>query len=201
VGEALATREALALRRGSCPACLIRRNVRRIRPGERGLKASRVLILVALLIIVPGQALAYEDTGYDPADREGDYPDIRTTTRSVWKNDDGPRFLRISFTGEEMLGVAAYWEMAVRLDTRGDGSFDVLMRFWDLDMSGTGCFARKRGAGDRVDGTLRLRTHGASCRIDTSQFRLTKEVRWKLKSPALHDPGEVEVAPNTGYYP
>jgi hypothetical protein len=109
--------------------------------------------------------------------------------------------LRISFTGEEMLGVAAYWEMAVRLDTRGDGSFDVLMRFWDLDMSGTGCLARKRGAGDRVDGTLRLRTHGASCRIDTSQFRFTKEVRWKLKSPALHDPGEVEVAPNTGYYP
>jgi hypothetical protein len=165
------------------------------------LKASRILILVALMIIAPGQALAYEDTGYDPADRDGDNPDVRTTTRSVWKNDDGIGFLRISFTGEETLGVAAYWAMAVRLDTRGDSSFDVLMRFWDLDMSGTACFARKTGAGDRVDGTLRLRTHGASCRIETNQFRLTKEVSWRLKSPVLHDPGEVEVAPNTGFYP
>jgi hypothetical protein len=191
----------LALRSGSCPAYLSGITFAGSTHRSEVLKASRVPILVALMIIVPGQALAYEDTGYDPADREGDYPDIRTTTRSVWKNDDGPRFLRISFIGEEMLGVAAYWEMAVRLDTRGDGSFDVLMRFWDLDMSGTGCFARKRGAGGRVDGTLRLGTHGASCRIDTSHFRLTKEVRWKLKSPALHDPGEVEVAPNTGYYP
>jgi hypothetical protein len=164
------------------------------------LKAGRLLILVALTVIVPGRALAYEDTGYDPADRDGDYPDIRTTTRRVWTND-GRRFLRISFTGEEKLGIAAYWEMAVRLDTRGDRSFDVLMRFWDLDMSGTGCFARKRGGGDRIDGTLHLRSHGASCRIRTGRFRPTKEVRWKLKSPALHTPGEVEVAPNSGYYP
>ena len=124
------------------PGLPIQRNVRRIHSQRSEvLKGSQVVILVALLIILPGQALAYEDTGYDPADRDGDYPDIRTRTRSVWKNGDGVGFLRISFTGEEMLGVAAYWEMAVRLDTRGDGSFDVLMRFWDLDMSGTGCIA------------------------------------------------------------
>jgi hypothetical protein len=106
----------------------------------------------------------------------------------------------VSFTGEEMLGIAAYWEMVVRLDTRGDGPFDVLMRFWDLDMSGTGCLAWKRGGGDRVDGTLQVGTYGASCRIEASQFRIRKRVRWRIKSPALHDPGEVELAPNTGYY-
>jgi hypothetical protein len=55
------------------------------------------------MITLPGQALAYEDTGYDPADRDGDYPDIGTTTRSVWNNDDGLGFLRVSFTRRRRL--------------------------------------------------------------------------------------------------
>src|SRR4029453_15132617 len=95
-------REALALRSGSCPAYLSGVMFAGSTQRSGVLKESRVVNLVALMIIVPGQALAYEDTGYDPADREGDYPDIRTTTRSVWKNDDGHRFLRISFIGEDV---------------------------------------------------------------------------------------------------
>lgn len=91
--------------------------------------------------------------------------------------------------------------MRVKLDTRGDQAFDVVMEFWDLDMSGSGCIARNRdGRGEQVEGRLYLRSHGASCTVRTAQFRLRKRVRWKLMSPALHDPGEVEYAPNTGYY-
>jgi hypothetical protein len=151
---------------------------------------------------MPVQALAYayEDTGYDPADRDGDYPDVLSTTRRVWTNE-GLRYLRISFTGEEALGApSSYWSMRAMLDMRGDRSFDVVMRFWDLDMSGSGCVAQNRdGEGDRVEGRLHVGSHGASCRITTGQFRLTKRVRWKLRSPGLHG-GEVEVAPNAGYY-
>jgi hypothetical protein len=166
------------------------------------MKAGR-LVFLAVIALGPGQALAYayEDTGYDPADRDYDYPDVLSTTRRVWTHD-GRRFLRVSFTSEEELDFdAAYWSMRVRLDTRGDQTFDVVMKFWDLDMSGSGCIARNReGQGERVEGRLNLRTRGASCTVRTAQLRLRKRVRWKLMSPALHDPGEVEYAPNTGYY-
>jgi hypothetical protein len=168
------------------------------------MKAGRLLVLIAVIVLGSGQAFAnaYEDTGYDPADRDYDYPDVRRSTRRVWTHNDR-RFLRVSFTSVEELDFdgAAYWSMRVRLDTRGDQGFEVVVKFWDLDMSGTGCTARNReGQGEQVEGRLHLRAHGASCRVRTGQFRLDKRVRWKLMSPALHDPGEVEYAPNTGYY-
>jgi hypothetical protein len=91
--------------------------------------------------------------------------------------------------------------MRVKLDTRGDRSFDVMMKFWDLGMSGSGCIARKReGRGERVDGSLNLRSRGASCTVRTNQFMFRKQVRWKLISPAFHG-GDIEYAPNVGYYP
>jgi hypothetical protein len=90
--------------------------------------------------------------------------------------------------------------MRAKLDTQGGRSFDVAMGFWYLDMSGSGCVARSMdGGSDRVEGRLHIGSHGASCRVRTGQFRLTKRVRWKLRSPGLHG-GEVEVAPNAGYY-
>lgn len=161
-----------------------------------------VLTVLTVVILVPTQALAYEyeDTGFDPLDREPNYPDIIRTTRRVWTHD-GRRFLRITFSSEEELPRGSYWIMRVRLDTRGDASFDALMRFWDLDNAGTGCVARKSGnRGERIDGRLHLRNHGASCRIGTGELRMTKQVRWKLRSPRLHSPGEIEIAPNVGYY-
>lgn len=165
------------------------------------MKAGRLLLLVSATLLASGDALAYEDTGYDPADRDNDYPDVRNTTRRVWTHN-GHGYLRITFNADEYLDFpAAYWSMHVKLDTRGDESFDVVMRFWDLDMSGSGCIARKRGGqGDRIDGSLHFRSHGAACRIRTDRFRLTKQVRWRLISPALHG-GDLEFAPNTGYYP
>jgi hypothetical protein len=166
---------------------------------------GRLLLLLAAACILASQgpvALAYEDTGYDPVDRESDYPDVLSTTRRVETND-GRRLLGVSFTSKEELAfdAEAYWSMRVKLDTRGDQTFDVVMEFWDLDMSGSGCIARNRdGRGKQVEGRLHLRSHGASCTVRTAQFRLRKRVRWKLMSPALHDPGEVEYAPNAGYY-
>lgn len=99
--------------------------------------------------------------------------------------------------------VTAYWSIGVRLDVRGNGSFDVRMKFWDLDMSGTGCMARERGTppSERVEGRLHQRTRGAACRVKISRLpRFTKTVRWRLISPSLHTGGEVEYAPNIGYY-
>ena len=168
------------------------------------MKTGRLLVFLAVIVFAHGQGLAYayEDTGYDPADRESDYPDVLSTTRRVETND-GRRLLSVSFTSKEELAFAAgaYWSMRVKLDTRGDQTFDVVMEFWDLDMSGSGCIARNRdGRGKQVEGRLHLRSNGASCTVRTAQFRLRKRARWKLMSPALHDPGEVEYAPNTGYY-
>jgi hypothetical protein len=170
---------------------------------KRGLmKGGGLLVSLVVIVLVTGQAVAYayEDTGYDRADRDNDYPDVRRTTRRVWTHNDS-RFLRVSFIGEEKLDFpAAYWLMRVKLDTRGDRSFDVIMKFWDLDMSGSGCIARNRERrGERVDGRLNLRSHGASCTVRSSQFMLRKQVRWKLISPALHG-GDIEYAPNVGYY-
>jgi hypothetical protein len=166
------------------------------------MKSGGLLVSLVVIVLVTGQtvAYAYEDTGYDRADRDNDYPDVRRTTRRVWTHNDS-RFLRVSFIGEEELDFpAAYWLMRVKLDTRGDRSFDVIMKFWDLDMSGSGCIARNRERrGERVDGRLNLRSHGASCTVRTSQFMLRKQVRWKLISPALHG-GDIEYAPNVGYY-
>ena len=167
------------------------------------MKAGRLLVVLAVIVLAQGGlAHAYEDTGYDPVDRESDYPDVLSTTRRI-ATHDGHRFLSVSFTSEEELAfdAEAYWSMRVKLDTRGDQTFDVVMEFWDLDMSGSGCIARNRdGRGKQVEGRLHLRSYGATCTVRTAQFRLGKRVRWKLMSPALHDPGEVEYAPNTGYY-
>jgi hypothetical protein len=168
------------------------------------MKLRSLLVLAAAFTLLPGHALAYEyrDTGYDPDDRS-DYPDIRDTTRRVW-TQDGRRYLRITFNADEKLDFAsAYWKVRAKLDTRGDSSFDAVMRLWDLDMKGFGCVARALGAaqGDGVEGKYHQRSHGASCRIRTGRFRLTKEVRWRLTSPTLHTGGEPEVAPNGGVYP
>lgn len=167
------------------------------------MKLRHLLGLAAAFTLIPSQALAYEyqDTGFDPDDRS-DYPDIRDTTRRVW-TDEGHRYLKITFNADEKLDFAsAYWKVRAKLDTRGDDSFDVAMRLWDLDQEGFGCAASalEGGRGDRVEGRYRQRSHGASCRIRTGLFRLTKEVRWKLTSPTLHAGGELEVAPNTGVY-
>lgn len=167
------------------------------------MKLGRLLVVAAAISLVPGQALAYEyqDTGYDLADRNDDYPDVRNTTRSVWTHD-GHRYLRITFNAyEELDDPSAYWKVRVKLDTRGDRSLDVVMSLWDLDMEGFGCVARARGAeqSQRVEGRYHQRSHGASCTIRTGRFTLTKQIRWKLTSPALHG-GDAEVAPNAGFY-
>lgn len=150
------------------------------------MNAGRLLVFLTVIVLAQGQGLAdaYEDTGYDPADRESDYPDVLSTTRRV-ATQDGRRFLSVSFTSQEELAfdAEAYWSMRVKLDTRGDQTFDVVMEFWDLDMSGSGCIARNRdGRGEQVEGRLYLRSHGASCTVRTAQFRLRKQVRWKLMS-------------------
>ena len=167
------------------------------------MKLGRLLVLAAAITLIPGQALAseYHDTRFDPDDRNDDYPDVRNTTRRVW-TQDGHRYLKITFNAYEELDFpSAWWRVRAKLDTRGDGSFDVIMRLWDLDMSGFGCFANARGAGhsQRVEGRYSQRSHGASCRVRTDSFRFTRQVRWKLISPPLHG-GDLEVAPNAGFY-
>ena len=167
---------------------------------------ARLLLLIAAVCVLVHQstvAFAYEDTGYDPADRDNDYPDVLITSRKVWTHE-GRSFLRIAFTAEENLDfAAAYWLIRVRLDVRGNRSFDVRMELWDRDMEGIGCIARERGVAEteRVEGRLHQRTYGAACRVRTDRLpRFTKTVGWQLISPVLHTGGEVDYAPNDGYY-
>lgn len=76
------------------------------------MKAGRLLVVLAVIVLAQGQGLAdaYEDTGYDPADRESDYPDVLSTARRV-VTQDGRRFLSVSFTSQEELAfdAEAYW--------------------------------------------------------------------------------------------
>jgi hypothetical protein len=165
---------------------------------------KRLLIsaLGIALTFQAGSAFAYQDTGFDPDDRVamGFDPDIRSTTRFVWRDDQGLRWSKIRFTAYEPLGL--YWFVTVRLDSRGGPRLDYIMRLANADQSGRGCSIYPRGKPAQfVRGSFWQGGVAARCRVPLSFVHRTKRIRWKLRSPSGYS-GDVDVAPNGGgFYP
>jgi hypothetical protein len=62
-------------------------------------------------------AFGYRDTGFD-ADHAKDAVDIRSTTRKIWQDKKGHRWLSITVRACERLGTD--WDMLASIDGRGD---------------------------------------------------------------------------------
>ena len=84
---------------------------------------SSALLSLLVLPASAGIAAGYEDTGYDPDDRDivASDPDIASTTRRVWRKHSG-RFLTIIVRAYEEFGI--YWSVKARLDSRGGPRVD-----------------------------------------------------------------------------
>lgn len=118
------------------------------------------------LTLQAGPAFAYKDVGFDSDDRAtvGD-PDIRSTARVVWRDDEGVRWLRIRFTAYEPLG--NYWFMKAFLDSRGGSRADYVIELVNADQSGKGCSVHPRGQnpdyGSAAASGRSITRHAASC--------------------------------------
>lgn len=175
-----------------------------------------VLALASLAVFVPSshagppRQILYVDARADPNDRPIDHssccqqdPDIRTSTRTVLVDADGRRWLSIRFRAYEIL--QTYWKVVVHLDARGSVREEGRMVIADL-LGDLVCAYRARGAEDRRgQGVFPLQGDGATCRIPLAWLAPTKEIRWRLFSPAFDagtaGPRMDERAPDHGWYP
>ena len=173
--------------------------------------ATVALALIGLVVPSPsyatdGRTVRYTDTGVDADDVPVDPtsccvqdPDIRSTTRTVWVDARGRRWLTVHFrTYEAFLG---YWSVRIFLDTRGGPRFDASIRIFDSPPHG--CFFRRRGS-TRREGIVRLSWDHASCRVPLGWTASTKRIRWRLVSRAEtysgNGPEIDEFAPDSGWY-
>lgn len=154
-----------------------------------------------------GSAFGYLDKGLDPDDRPIDRtsccqqdPDIRSSTRRIWEDGAGTRWLSVDFRAFEVL--SGYWSVIARLDSRGGRFADYRMTIYDDGVGQAGCYL---GSHNRF-GTYRvpLQADGARCRVPLRWVAPSKHIRWKLFSPkGLEGTGVRirEYAPDRGWYP
>lgn len=170
---------------------------------------SAAVVLVGLVIPTPSEArtIRYIDRGHDPNDVPVDPtsccqqdPDIRSTTRTVWVDDQGRRWLTVSFGTYDPLD--DYWTVRVFLDTRGGPRFDATMALFDPGTSAPGCTFRRRGSTQR-DARYWFTIDHAFCRVPLGWAATTKRTRWRLLSRGGGEgtgPAVDEHAPDTGWY-
>lgn len=149
----------------------------------------------------------YVDKGLDPDDRPIDRtsccqqdPDIRSSTRRVWEDKAGRRWLSVNFRAYEVL--SGYWSVIARLDSRGGKFAEYRMTIYDDGVGQAGCYlgSRNRFGTYRV----RLQADGARCRVPLRWVAPSKHIRWKLFSPKGFEGTSVridEYAPDRGWYP
>ena len=164
-------------------------------------------VLVGLVIPTSSEArtIRYTDRGHDPNDVPVDPtsccqqdPDVRSTTRTVWVDDQGRRWLSVSFGTYDPLD--EYWTVRVFLDTRGGPRYDATMSITDSPPAD--CFFRRRGS-TRRDARVRITIDHAFCRVPLGWVAPTKRIRWRLFSRGGGEgtgPAVDEHAPNTGWY-
>jgi hypothetical protein len=178
----------------------------------------RAIVVVALALVVAaflkGMAQAggtartvrYTDSGFDPNDVPIDPtsccqqdPDIRSSTRRVWADGRGRRWLTVSFGTYDLLD--DYWTVRVLLDTRGGPRYDATMSISDAPPAA--CSFRWRGS-TRRDARVRLTTADhAFCRVPLGWAMTTKRIRWRLFSRGGGEgtgPAVDEHAPDMGWY-
>lgn len=162
-------------------------------------RTAIVGVLTLVIAMVQAPAFAYLDTGHDADDVPG--LDIRSTSRRVWRADDGRRRLRIAFRAYEPLGFI--WRVNIRIDSKGGPAWDFKMRTWNFDQSGRGCVVFPRGhPGQAVRGHFVQLDGGVSakCRVFLAFLESTKRVRWNLHV-LTEPPAEGDFAPDFGFYP
>jgi hypothetical protein len=159
------------------------------------------VVVVALAAVLLGSTPAanagmfgYRDTGSDPNDVQGvRVVDVRSTTRKVWHDDEGDRWLSITIRSYDRLG--PHWSFRVVIDSahggRQDSKFEFTKRyaqaFCDWFVHGSG-----------FEGRLSIFERRVTCRIPLRYVEPTKPIRWKLIDAGRGD-GE-EFAPDQGWY-
>jgi hypothetical protein len=173
------------------------------------MRRALTAVLVLSIVLASDVAQGYEDTGFDPDDRaqtafdvgSGD-PDIRSTTRKVWRADSGRRRLKIRVRTYDLINFG--WEVEVLLDSRAGPRRDAVMHIMD-DESEDRCWIHPRARpGQSYEGTERIpepiTSHRASCVVPLSEVRPTKRIRWRLRSISWWVEDNPERAPNRGFY-
>lgn len=151
------------------------------------------------------RTIRYSDTGFDPNDVPIDPtsccqqdPDIRSSTRTVWVDVKGRRWLTIGFGTYDLLN--DYWTVRVLLDSRGGPLYDATMAIFDSPPHD--CYFRWRES-TRRDAIMRLTDDHAVCRVPLGWARAEKRIRWRLFSRGGGEgtgPAVDEHAPDTGWY-
>jgi hypothetical protein len=160
-------------------------------------------IVVVVCTTIPVFAFGYKDYGSDPDDRKaiGFDPDIRATARKVWAAPNGQRYLTISFSAYEPLGI--YWFVLVKVDSRGGPFADRKIQMENADQGGKGCWVWRAGASRSTArrGAFRQSRQVATCRLPLRYFQPNKRIRWKLISPSGYVKDNVDAAPDSrGWY-
>ena len=142
---------------------------------------------------MPASAFDYSDSGTDPNDVSG-FMDIASTNRTVGAANDGRRYLLVQFRTFESLDINYYFEVTVRLDTRGGPKSDLTVVMGSYDMSGSTCHL----ASGYRDFGFRWHDSAGWCSLPLRLAGPTKPIRWKLISTL--GPGSPDLAPNVGWY-
>lgn len=156
--------------------------------------------IVVPLAGAPAQAgYGYRDTGFDPNDvSESDFVvDVRSSTRKVWQDDHGNRWLTITIRAHDSL--SGHFEVVASIDAQGGPireSHAVFVAFEGDQW----CYWTNGDDGSILP--LRIDGPTATCRIPMRLIEPTKRIRWRLRSPhpESQSQGLVDRAPNTGWY-
>lgn len=166
----------------------------------------RAVALVAIILgLLPQQAYAYTDRGFDPNEpgRESSYSlDIRSSRLTLVRADDERRLIvRLDVYGPQDMG--NWWDARVQLDTRDGPAADFLMRIWNWDMTGHGCSVEPSEDPDAaVKGHFRQVEDWAKCRISAASIEKDKRIRWSIRIASHNKPEKrLDRAPDQGWYP
>jgi hypothetical protein len=168
------------------------------------MRRSLLAALAATLIVafLPGPTASagfgYRDHGTDPDDVEPfEYVvDLRGTTRKVWQDDRGHRWLSITIWGHHRLG--STWEVLASIDGRGGP-----LRESRLYFIGFRNDRRCEWFNGQEGETFSIFVDGrrATCRIPLRLIDPNKRIRWRLRSPFPATYGNtVDHAPDVGWY-
>jgi hypothetical protein len=147
-----------------------------------------------LVLLAPGASgdFGYTTTGVDPDDTSGK-PDIRSTTRTVFRNEHG--WFRLSVRAYDRLG-PVWGEMFAYLDARGGPRWDHRIALVNLE-GPPYCSLFTRHGGGWADQAYQKR-YTVKCRFRLRLLRRTKRIRWFVKSEPNED-HVIDRAPDTGW--
>ena len=149
------------------------------RHGGQQIRLLVTALLTLTLALVPGEAFAAYQSGWDPDDISG-AGDIATVTVRRYPRDDG-RWLKVGMTmhGEQGGGI---WKW--KLDGRGGPAPDHwIVLFIDPDDGHTNC--RLSTGEGHVTGTEVFDRRGVRCRVPMDEMRMTRRPRFRATTTVM----------------